>query len=295
MKGAVRWLLALFVLAAGALGAWGWNAYANSHVRLTEYEFSHRDVPGQFDGYKLLLVSDLHEAPFGEQILEIIRRESPDVVLFCGDLVQLPGYGFEQAKAIAQGVGDSVPMYAVSGNHESQNREYEHIVGCLWDEGIHWLENDSVWLEKNGQRIYLIGLKDCGQHDPGGEGALEEIRWTVGEHHPGDDSLFILLLNHRANLYPYLKDTGVDLILSGHMHGGLLRLPFVRGVFGREGGETALFPQYTYGFYDEGEAAMIVSGGCDKNPEKVRVFNQPEVVLVTLKREGASGSCTPST
>lgn len=280
-------LAILLALAVLITAAWAWNVYANKHVRLTEYSFSHQDVPASFDGYKILLLSDLHEAPFGEQILDIIRQESPDVILFCGDLVQLPGHEFEQTRVIAQGVGDSIPMYAVSGNHESQNDAYWDIVGDLWDEGLYWLENDSVWLEKGDERIYLIGLQDCGRNDPVDEDTLEEMAWTIEEHHPGDASVFILLLNHRANLYPFLKDTGVDLILSGHLHGGLVRLPFVKGVFGRENGETVLFPDYTYGLYDEGEAAMIVTGGCDRNPEKPRVFNQPEVVLITLKRAEA--------
>lgn len=90
---------------------------------------------------------------------------------------------------------------------------------------------------------------------------------------------------HRAGLYPEIKDTGVDLILSGDMHGGIIRLPFVGGLIGKRM-QGDILPKYEYGFIQEDNAsAMIVSGGCDKNPEKKRYFNPPEVVLVTLEGE----------
>ena len=277
-------VLALAVLAGGVWGLLGWNEAANSRLHVTRYTFRHPDVPENFDGYRILFLSDMHDAPFGEQALEIIRETEPDLLLFGGDLVQLPGWSVEEAAAIARGVGGSIPMYAVSGNHESQNEAYWEMVSYLWDEGVTWLEDDSVWLEKDGQGICLIGLKDCGHNDPVDEETLEEMVWTTQELCPEDDSAFVMLLAHRANLYPALKDTGVDLILSGHLHGGVVRLPFVGGLVGHENGELTLFPRYAYGFYQEGEAAMIVSGGCDWNPEKKRWFNPPELVLVTLEQ-----------
>ena len=99
------------------------------------------------------------------------------------------------------------------------------------------------------------------------------------------EDLFTILLSHRANLYPDIKDTGVDLILSGHFHGGIIRLPFLGGIIGNDE-EGDLLPKYEYGMIKEGDSAtMIVSGGCDKNPKKRRFFNPPEVLLITLKGE----------
>lgn len=285
MKG-IKWgFILLAFLALGALTVVKWNAWDNSRLHLTEYTFCHQEIPKSFDGYRLLVISDLHEAPFGEQALELIQETQPDVILFCGDLVQLPGYSFEETQKIARGVKNTIPMYAVSGNHESQNPEYDHIVGNLWDEGIVWLEDDRTRLKKAGEEIVLIGMKDCGWNALPEERVREELVPKVKELLPEDGEDFTILLSHRANLYPYFKDIGVDLILSGHMHGGLIRLPFAGGVLGRENGEFLLFPDYTYGYYHEGKAAMIVSGGCDQNEEKKRVFNPPEVVLVTLERE----------
>ena len=96
---------------------------------------------------------------------------------------------------------------------------------------------------------------------------------------------FSILLSHRADIYPGIKDTGADLILSGHLHGGIVRLPFLGGIIGKNE-KKSFFPYYEYGFYKEDDcAAMIVSGGCDKNPQKRRFFNPPEILLITLKGE----------
>lgn len=260
------------------------NSAANKTVHLTQYTFRHQDIPYNFDGYKLLLISDLHEAPFAEQILAYIEETEPDIILFCGDLVQLPGYSFEEAKKIARGVGSTIPMYAVSGNHESQNAEYEHIVGNLWDEGIIWLENDSVRIKKDGDAIWLIGAKDNGKDVLREEEIQADVIDEITDDIPEDRRAFSILLNHRADMYPFLKNIGVDLILSGHMHGGIIRLPVLGGLIGHDVYDHSIFPAYDYGYYDEGEAAMIVSGGCDQNPKKKRFFNPPEIVLITLER-----------
>lgn len=258
------------------------NHNINRSVRITEYNFAHNDIPDAFNGYKIMLISDLHEAPFSEQILRHIEDTEPDVILFCGDIVQLPDYSFEEAKRIAEGVGGRIPMYAVSGNHETQNKEYEHIVGNLWDAGIEWLENDSKKIKRSGAVIYIIGAKDIRHDNVLEDDVKSEVISEIENELPVDSSAFTILINHRANMYPYLKNIGVDLILSGHLHGGVVRLPFLGGLFGDKAYKGSLLPEYDYGLYHEGAAAMIVSAGCDKNPSKARFMNRPEVVLITL-------------
>ena len=269
------------VIAAAAV-VFAVNHNINGHVKLTEYTFAHNDIPDAFNGYRIMMISDLHEAPFAEQILEHIETSKPDVILFCGDLVQLPDYSFEEAKKIADGVGGTIPMYAVSGNHETQNEEYEHIVGNLWDAGIEWLENDSKKIKRSGAVIYIIGTKDIRHDDVLYEDVKAEVLPEIESELPEDSGAFTILLNHRANMYPYLKNSGIDLILSGHLHGGVVRLPFLGGLFGDKAYEGSLLPEYDRGYYREGAAAMIVSAGCDKNPAKARFMDQPEVLLITL-------------
>lgn len=279
----LKWI-ALFagVAVLCALLALGINEKINEKVVLTNYTFTHQEVPKAFEGFKIMVVSDLHEAPFAEQIVGHINREKPDIIAFTGDMVQLPGDTVHETVKIAEETED-IPIYMVSGNHDTQCGAYDKIVEELWAAGVIPLDNDSVCIERGTDSILLLGVKDP-QADTVSNEKKEKMRRQIESEFP-DGPCFSVLLMHRADLYPDVKDTSVDLILSGHLHGGIIRLPFVGGLIGQE--ERGFLPQYEYGFVQEGEsAAMIVSGGCDKNPDKKRYFNPPEVVLVTLEGEG---------
>lgn len=258
------------------------NERLNERVVLTEYTFSHEEVPESFEGYKIMLISDLHEAPFAEQIIEHIYDQKPDIIAITGDMVQLPGCTVDETLKIGRAVKD-IPIYAVSGNHDTQCGAYYEVMNALVDEGIIPLENDSVCIEKGEESILLLGIKDP-RHDAVSAEQYEKIRNRIESEFP-IGPCFSVLLSHRADMYPEIKDTKVDLILSGHLHGGIIRLPFVGGIIGKNG-KNSLLPAYEYGVVKEGDSAtMIVSGGCDKNPKKKRYFNPPEVVLVTLEGE----------
>lgn len=281
MKILKRTLITLCALIIFALLALFINEKINDKVFLTKYTYRHSEIPKAFEGYKIMAISDLHEAPFSGQILEHIDNEKPDIVVFTGDMVQLPDDSIEETVKIAKGIED-IPMYAVSGNHDTQCGEYDKIMRTLWAVNIIPLDNDSVCLEKGDESILLLGVKDP-KDDVVSEEKVEKLRRQIESEFP-DGPCFSVLLMHRADLYSELKDTSADLIISGHLHGGIIRLPFVGGVIGQDAGQ--LFPDYEYGFIKEGDfSAMIVSGGCDKNPDKKRYFNPPEVVLITLEGE----------
>lgn len=253
------------------------NDRMNQNVMLTEYTFSSSDIPKAFDGYKIMHISDLHNAPFSNMIIEHINEKKPDVIVFTGDVVLLPDYELDEALKIAEEFSYKIPMYAVSGNHETQNAEYEHIMGELWDAGIRCLENDGTNIKKGEEAIRLIGIRDP-EHNVVEEWQIKDICGFL--ENETSEAQFSVLLSHRADLYPQISEAGADLILSGHLHGGIIRLPFVGGIMSKIDDKL---PRYEYGVIKEGNGAtMIVSGGCDKNPKKYRIFNPPEVVLITL-------------
>ncbi len=255
------------------------NKRLNENVTVTQYTYADSDIPFGFEGYKILVISDLHDAPFGDQIIDLIYKQDPDVIVMTGDMPQLPDYSVQESSKIGKAVGGDYPIYAVSGNHERQGDGYDEIIAAWKGHNITPLENDSVWLDCGNDSILLIGLKDPKQENVSEE-RLEEMRAFVRDSLPKQKA-FSILLSHRAELYPELKDTGVDLILSGDLHGGIVRLPFLGGLIGKD---FEMFPKYSYGYVKEDHsAAMIVSGGCDKNPKKIRFLNQPELVLITLK------------
>ena len=261
------------------------NDKANQNVKVTGYTYADEEIPSAFDNSKIMVISDLHDAPFSEQIIKHIKTEKPDYVVMTGDMVQLPDVSAENTfKIVDAAVGMNIPVYAVSGNHDRQCGKYDEIIGDLWAHGAYMLEYDSVRLHKGGESIVLMGIKDP-RHDIVTDEKIAAIRGNIKNQLSRRKDYFTILLNHRADLYPQIRDTGVDLILSGHLHGGIVRLPFVGGLIDRDK-KVSVSSGYEYGVYKEGEnATMIVSAGCDKNPQKRRFFNPPEVLLITLKGE----------
>lgn len=283
MKILKRICICIAVLIAICLTILFVNDQVNKKVFLTEYTFSHSEIPPSFDGYKILHISDLHNAPFATQIIKHIKEQKPDIIVITGDTVQLPDYNTEQTLKIAKASGD-IPVYAVSGNHETQGGHYDEIIESYHASGIIPLDNDSVCVERGDESFLLLGIKDP-TRTVVTEEHIEEIKEQIESEFP-DGPCFSVLLSHRADLYPDIKHTSADLILSGHLHGGIIRLPFVGGLMGKNV-ESSIFPEYEYGLYENSDSAsMIVSGGCDKNPKKRRYFNPPEVVLITLKSKG---------
>ena len=272
-------LIFVFGLVLSVTGLYYYNEYINGRVVLTSYDYYNSEIPKSFDGYKIFMVSDLHNAPFSDDIIGLAEKTDPDIIVFCGDMVQLPDDDLTENINIIKKFKDDIPIYAVSGNHEMQNKSYWDINEKLWDEGAVLLEDDSVAIKRGEDSFLLLGVADP-EADTLEEKHYDKLREEINEEFP-DGPCFSVLLSHRADVYPEIKDTRADLILSGHLHGGVVRLPFVGGVFGRT--RKVEFPQYDYGFFDDPDSAdMIVSGGCDKNPKKKRVFNPPEVVLITL-------------
>jgi len=256
------------------------NEWLNSRVFLTEYSFSHPEIPKSFHNYKILVISDMHEADFVAQISRHIKICKPDIVVVTGDMAQLPDTSVEKTCRIKESIGD-IPMYAVSGNHDTQGGEYSLIHKTLKNAGIQMLDDTSVCIEKGGESILLTGIKDPVEDNVSDE-KIEKIHRKIKNNHP-NGPCFSVLLFHRADLYPKIRTFGADLILSGHMHGGIARIPFVGGIVGK-GNDKSRFPVYDSGvFHSESDASMIVSRGCDKNKAKKRYLNPPEVLLVTLE------------
>ena len=273
--------MGMWVLAVLGLSAFLINENINEKVFVTEYTYRHSEIPPAFDGYKILHISDMHEAPFTDQIVEHINNISPDMIVITGDMALLPDKSIRATSRIAKAVQD-IPIYAVTGNHETQSGHYDEIITTLWQKGIIPLDNDSVCIERGDESFLLLGIRDP-EHSVVSPEQIEEIRDQIESEFP-DGPCFSILLSHRANIYKEIRSTSVDLILSGHLHGGIIRLPFLGGVRGKN--EEKWFPSYEYGmFIDDEYADLIVSGGCDKNPNKKRYFNPPEVVLITLERE----------
>ena len=267
------------------LGYWHYNGQQNNRVGLTQYEVSDPKIPEGMDGYRMMVISDYHNAGYPDQICELIRESGPDCIIFLGDMVQLP-YTDPQTDIayllyILDEVADRIPTYFVSGNHESGSAEYYDLYCAMEQHGAVFMDDRQTQLWKNDASVQLIGLMDPGA-DALRERDTRRMRDTVEQLAAACPDAYRIVLCHRSTAFPTLKDTSADLVLAGHLHGGLVRLPVLGGIFGKDGDEY--FPKYDAGMFRESGTTMIVSRGCDKNPKKVRVNNPPELLLVTLRR-----------
>ena len=263
-------ILLLFVfIVPGAFFYW-----QNNDVVVTKYDYINTEIPVDFDGFKILQVSDLHNKEFGkdQKILVSLTKEiAPDIIVVTGDLIDS---NHTDIKAAIDYISQAVliaPVYFVTGNHEIWSEQYTVLAVELVKYGVIILDNKSIILTRNGAEISLIGLPD-------GDVISKESE-TVFDF---AGKIFCILLSHRPELLNEYAQKEVDLVFAGHAHGGQIRIPFLGGLFAPNQG---LFPKYTSGIYTQADTTMVVSRGLGNSVIPVRVFNRPELVVVSL-REG---------
>jgi predicted MPP superfamily phosphohydrolase len=249
----------------------------NNIIVISEIVYSSSRVPSQFNGYKILQISDLHNKQFGKnqcRLVKKIKDIDPDVIFITGDLVD----SYYTQVAIALSLTDQItkiaPVYYIPGNHEARPGLYEKIYPALTKSGVHVLFNRAEYLHKGGQQLGIYGLADP---------TFEfEKSWgdTLKEFAARGKNSFDILLTHDPSYHKKYDNAMFDLVFAGHAHGGQIRLPFIGGLFATTQG---WFPKYTSGLYNLENSAMIVSRGLGNSRFPLRLFNFPELVVVTLK------------
>ncbi len=260
--------------------------YSNFKLETTEYTIENPDLPKSFDRYKIVHLSDLHNAEFGENnknLIKIITEENPDAVFVTGDTID----GFYTNTTIPIDLFKEVlkicDVYFIVGNHEirSDTNIYYEFLDKLAEIGVTVLKDDSTYIEKSGEKIQVIGLNDASDYKANfNDNYKEEIVKTI--NNLDDKECFSVLLSHHPELFDDYAKTNVDLVFSGHAHGGQFRLPFIGGLIAPEQG---LFPKYDAGVFTENNTTMVVSRGLGNSIIPVRINNSPEVVVVILKTD----------
>ena len=255
--------------------------WENTSIGVTRYNVKSKELPKAFDGYKIILLTDLQGSDFVEQMhnkvsLEVQNANSGYMIVFVGDL--LDG-GVAQSDNVAnrlisalEGFGS---FYAVSGNHDLWTDRLDDYI-AMWKDKVKFLENKSVEIERNGEYITMYGISDPYVWN------YDEAKNIVNEYrkelYVGDG--YNILLFHRANMLDEFIDDEFDLVLSGHIHGGQVRLPFIGGLKSPHGD---WFPKYDGGVYKNKNNIFIVSRGLGNAVDVPRVFNRGEIVVITLR------------
>lgn len=264
-----------------ALLAFSW--WQNNGLMVTEYEYILPAEQAQLDGVRVAQISDLHSKDFGGALERLLEEQVPDVVVLTGDLVDLRDTDYTTALELAQAAARLGPTFYVPGNHEASliwSGKYAQLREGLEQAGVRVLENEAETIEIGAGTLNLIGLLDPGFYDADLDMAAgllsQELTQLV---QPGQLNI---LLAHRPSLIAAYAQGGADLVFSGHAHGGQVRLLFVGGLVAPDEG---WFPQYTSGLYSTGDTVEVVSRGLGNSIVPQRVFNRPELVVVTLRAQ----------
>ena len=258
-----------------------WTAWGNTALELNTYTICSGSLPDVFDGYRIAQVSDLHNAEFGDGnqlLLEMLWETEPDMIAITGDLIDSRKTNLAVALDFANEAVQIAPCYYVSGNHEARVPEYQELKVGLEAAGVTVLDDAQVKFEVSGESITVIGVNDPAFHADYLMGDTEVINQKLAEL-AAEDSGFTILLSHRPELFETYVDHDMNLVLTGHAHGGQFRLPLIGGLIAPNQG---LFPKYDAGVYSEGNTNMIVSRGLGNSIIPFRFNNRPEVVLVEL-------------
>ena len=269
------------VLVALVIGiAWG-----NTALELNTYTISSSKLPQSFDGYRIAHVSDLHNTEMGkdnEKLLAMLRDAAPDMIAITGDLVDSRNTDIEVALQFVREAVKIAPCYYVTGNHEARISEYDELKEAMEAAGVTVLKDAQTEISLTGEFITLIGVNDPSYQTDYLFGDAKTVMNTKLEELHTEQDRFTILLSHRPELFDTYADHSIDLVLSGHAHGGQFRLPFIGGLVAPNQG---LFPEYDAGIYTEGNTNMLVSRGVGNSILPFRINNRPEVILIELQAE----------
>jgi len=279
-------MIVLTVVASLLIALVIWTVWGNTALELNTYTVSSGRLPEAFDGYRIAHISDLHNTEMSkdnDKLLNMLREAKPDIIAITGDLIDSRNTDIEIALQFVEEAVKIAPCYYVTGNHEARVSEYfDDLKNGLTELGIIILEDERVDLDKNSETITLIGINDPSFKSDYLFGDSETVVETHLQELMNESYSFTLLLSHRPELFEIYVNNEVDLVLSGHAHGGQFRLPFVGGLVAPNQG---LFPKYDAGLYTEENTNMIVSRGIGNSILPFRFNNRPEVILIELQSE----------
>ena len=265
--------------------------YSIKKVDITRYTVKSDKVSKQFDNYTIVQLSDFHSNGYKDTtgiIINEIEKINPDIIVMTGDMISWDVENIDELERLINELAPKYPTYYINGNHEElaeilKSKEYENFINDIKSLGVSILKNNYIQVIRDNESINLYEI-DIPLDGPTGLYVTEEqlddnyINDVLGKV---DESEFNILLAHNPLFIDDYSRWGADLVLSGHMHGGIIRIPII-GV-GIASPEKDYFPKYDAGEFKVGNTTMIVNRGIGASSSGLRVFNKPEISVITLK------------
>ncbi len=260
--------------------------YENNAITVSDYTISSSKLPSEFNDFKIVQISDLHNASFGknnENLIRIIKEQNPDIIVVTGDLVDSRRTNIPVGLNFMEQAIEICPIYYVTGNHEIRfYSDYVRMKSTMQQMGVIVLDEHSPHtIYRNHQSIQIIGINDVSLYHKTLNTKSKVIK-SIEINKLNDKNLYTILLSHRPNLFDEYVQNNIDLVFCGHIHGGQIRLPFIGGLVGPE---NFIFPKFDSGIFTRNTTNMIVSRGLGNSLFPFRINNRPEVVTTTLTNQ----------
>lgn len=272
----MRKKLGIFLLLLIVYIYWGTHALEVNHVNI-----ANERIPAVFNGYKIVQLSDLHNKDFGPDLIRKVAEQRPNLIAVTGDLIDSNSQDYATALTAMEGLLEIAPVYYVTGNHEASNFKLSDELDVELDSlGVKLMDNRLENLEKDGATIQIVGLEDPNFINSALSFEDKYARLQRVLNKMATDEFYQILLSHRPEAMDSYTAEAIDLVLSGHAHGGQIRLPIIGAVFAPGQG---FFPKYSNGLYSQSETTMLVNRGLGNSGIPFRFMNRPEIVVVTLE------------
>lgn len=274
--------------------------FENKNLAITNYLIEQEKVPKAFDGMKFVCLTDLHNNSYGKdnkRLLAHIHAYKPDAILIAGDMIiAREPKKLDTALNLLKELSDNYPVYYAPGNHELKLEIFEsnhtdlqgtykfsNYLSDIKKQGVCYLDNDSIIIEKDKDKLQITGLNLplMFYHKGGKPVPLDkrDMNELVG---PASSKGYQILLAHMPNYFETYAEWGADFVLSGHVHGGIMRIPYIGGVISPQ---YEIFPKYDAGIFTHNKSIMLLSRGLGTHTIPVRVFNRPELICMQLKKK----------
>lgn len=274
-------IISAFAVIAFAVIFLSWQ---NNSAVVSRYEYKNSKLGIKLNGFKIVHISDLHNKNFHGRLCNAIKDINPDIIVITGDLIDRRRTRVDTAADFIGQIANIAPIYYVSGNHEQLSASYDELKEELVNLGVNILDNEYMTLEHNGERIGIMGLADPALIYTEGNNNNDRNRTyaesTLKKLCENSAAEFNILLSHRPELFEVYKSANIDLVFSGHAHGGQIRIPFAGGVLSPNQG---FFPKYSEGMITEENTTIVISRGLGNSIFPFRIFNRPELIVVEFK------------
>lgn len=258
--------------------------YQNTQLQVTNYLITDNKLPNDFNNFKIIQISDFHNTKnkrLKNKLVNEIKKQEPDIIVITGDLIDSSKPNLNNAINFIKEINKVADIYFVSGNHEASYKNYSELKNELIKNKVTILENETKILEINDSKINLIGIEDPVMN-PNPYDSDENVIKSSLEHQYYNKDNYSILLSHRPEQFNTYVNNNLNLVLTGHAHGGQIRIPFIGGLVAPN---QELFPKYTSGQFTEENTTMIISRGIGNSILPFRINNRPELVIVELSNK----------